>query len=194
MAFFVQEKLLTEWEAAALQRQLEEGQAVLSVLQAQRAELQAQVGPEYSCPLLPVGHSATCVNRGLQYSLSVRCVQKSAHVSSPVILTDSTHLFPLLRAKNNTLSRMTSFPALRGTEGFPRMQTRKVLGKQTVGRPNSWPLRGSSRILSPTKGKGVCIIYAFLSSLNLFLKIRNGCMLGFLSYTSSNLCFLFLYS
>ncbi|XP_036100946.1 filensin [Molossus molossus] len=37
-----EEKLLTEREAAALQRQLEEGQEVLSFLQAQRAELQAQ--------------------------------------------------------------------------------------------------------------------------------------------------------
>lgn len=106
----------------------------------------------------------------------------------------NTPVCPLLSAKNNTLSRMTSFPALRWIEGFPRMQTRKVLGKLTVGRTNSWALRGSPRILSPTKGKGVCIIYAFLSSLNLFLKIRNGCMLGFLSYTSSNLYFLFLYS
>ncbi|XP_032951065.1 filensin, partial [Rhinolophus ferrumequinum] len=37
-----EEKLLTEWEVPALQHQLEEGQEVLSVLQAQRAELQAQ--------------------------------------------------------------------------------------------------------------------------------------------------------
>lgn len=54
----------------------------------------------------------------------------------------NTPVCPLLSAKNNTLSRMTSFPALRWTEGFPRMQTRKVLGKQTVGRTNSWALRG----------------------------------------------------
>ncbi|XP_029771861.1 filensin isoform X3 [Suricata suricatta] len=37
-----EEKLLTEREAAALQSQLEEGQEVVSLLQAQRAELQAQ--------------------------------------------------------------------------------------------------------------------------------------------------------
>lgn len=40
---FVQEKLLTEREAAALQSQLEEGREVVSLLQAQRTELQAQV-------------------------------------------------------------------------------------------------------------------------------------------------------
>lgn len=44
LAFFVQEKLLTEREAAALQSQLEEGREVVCLLQAQRAELQAQVG------------------------------------------------------------------------------------------------------------------------------------------------------
>lgn len=67
MAFFVQEKLLTEREAAALQRQLEEGQEVLSVLQAQRAELQTQVGPASSYLLLPVGHSATHVSQSSQH-------------------------------------------------------------------------------------------------------------------------------
>lgn len=40
---FMQEKLLTEREAAALQSQLEEGREVVSLLQAQRTELQAQV-------------------------------------------------------------------------------------------------------------------------------------------------------
>lgn len=40
---FVQEKLLTEREAAVLQSQLEEGREVVSLLQAQRTELQAQV-------------------------------------------------------------------------------------------------------------------------------------------------------
>lgn len=74
MVFFVQEKLLTEQEAAALKHQLEEGQEVLSVLQAQRTELQAQVGPERSCLPLAVGHSATCVNQGLQHLFSVRCM------------------------------------------------------------------------------------------------------------------------
>ncbi|KAM5218115.1 filensin isoform 2-T2 [Hipposideros larvatus] len=39
---YKKEKLLTEQEAAALKHQLEEGQEVLSVLQAQRTELQAQ--------------------------------------------------------------------------------------------------------------------------------------------------------
>ncbi|XP_019481750.1 PREDICTED: filensin isoform X4 [Hipposideros armiger] len=39
---YKKEKLQTEQEAAALKHQLEEGQEVLSVLQAQRAELQAQ--------------------------------------------------------------------------------------------------------------------------------------------------------
>ena len=65
LAFFVQEKLLTEREVAALQGQLEEDREVLCLLQAQRAELQAQVGPVSSCLLLPVGHSATHVNQGL---------------------------------------------------------------------------------------------------------------------------------
>ena len=43
LAFSVQEKLLTEREVAALRSQLEEGREVLSHLQAQRVELQAQV-------------------------------------------------------------------------------------------------------------------------------------------------------
>lgn len=51
----MQEKLLTEREAAALQSQLEEGREVLSLLQAQRAELQAQVGPTPSRLHLAVG-------------------------------------------------------------------------------------------------------------------------------------------
>ncbi|KAK2109560.1 hypothetical protein P7K49_009306 [Saguinus oedipus] len=49
LAFSVQEKLLTEREVAALRSQLEEGREVLSHLQAQRVELQAQV-----CSRLPL--------------------------------------------------------------------------------------------------------------------------------------------
>lgn len=67
----MQEKLLTEQEVAALQGQLEEGQEVLCLLQAQRDDLQAQVGPISSCLLLPVGHSATHVNQGLHVLFNV---------------------------------------------------------------------------------------------------------------------------
>lgn len=42
--FSVQEKLLTEREAATLQSQLEDSREVLCLLQAQKVELQAQVG------------------------------------------------------------------------------------------------------------------------------------------------------
>ena len=41
----MQEKLLTEREAAALQCQLEDGREMVCLLQAQRTELQAQVRP-----------------------------------------------------------------------------------------------------------------------------------------------------
>lgn len=59
----MQEKLLTEREVAALRSQLEEGKDALTHLQAQKAELQAQV-----CPTSLAGSSAfyrngTCKHR-----------------------------------------------------------------------------------------------------------------------------------
>jgi hypothetical protein len=57
LAFFMQEKLLTEREVAVLQSQLEEGRGVLSHLQAQRAELQAQVHATLSCLPVTIGPS-----------------------------------------------------------------------------------------------------------------------------------------
>lgn len=58
--FFVQEKLLTEREAAALQCQLEDGREMICLLQAQRTELQAQVRPTL-CRLILVSRAReTC--------------------------------------------------------------------------------------------------------------------------------------
>ena len=59
----MQAKLLTEREVAALQSQLEDGQEVLCLLQAQRAELQAQVCPPLlSAPLIQVSRACRGVH------------------------------------------------------------------------------------------------------------------------------------
>lgn len=52
----MQEKLLTEREVAALRSQLEEGKDALTHLQAQKAELQAQV-----CSTSLAGSSVHCI-------------------------------------------------------------------------------------------------------------------------------------
>lgn len=121
----MQEKLLTEREAAALQSQLEEGREVLSLLQAQRAELQAQVGPTPSRLHLAVGLPGftTCF---------IQC-QVRAEMCTHGRLSDSHKLNTSVcqrSARNSTLSGMTSCLALSWTEGFIRVQTRKVLGEQ----------------------------------------------------------------
>lgn len=83
LAFFVQEKLLTEREAAVLQSQLEEGREVVSLLQAQRAELQAQVGCHTLMSTarhwaLPPHMSIGFYNT---FYSGVTCMQKSVQVS-----------------------------------------------------------------------------------------------------------------
>lgn len=92
LALFVQETLLTEREVAALQGQLEEGQEMLSLLQAQRAELQAQVGPTHLSATCCWASRHTC-GQGLQHIVfMVKCMRRSAHGFSLVILTNSAHL------------------------------------------------------------------------------------------------------
>ena len=80
--FFVQEKLLTEREAAALQCQLEDGREMVCLLQAQRTELQAQVRPTLC---LQVHSGVTCLQRHARVCLSLLF----CYLFSPSVVSNS---------------------------------------------------------------------------------------------------------
>lgn len=169
---------------ATLQSQLEDSQEVLCLLQAQRAELQAQVCPPLlSAPLIQVSRACTG-----EHSCIYRC--EFYRLNTPVSSA--------LRATNSIPSGVASSP-LPGTPSCPEWKSPGPMG--AVGPTNSWSLEiprrpPLSRCPSPTEGKLSPLLHnrSVLPSLTLFLKIRNGHMLGFLPYARMNLCFLFLFS